>query len=54
MAICSDCGKDVLTNYQTIETKRGSKVYICNDCVRKTQRKEVDSARDNQKLIREH
>lgn len=46
MAICIDCGKEVLT-YQTIETKRHTKVYICNECLKKRRRGNVNNARDN-------
>lgn len=50
MPVCIECNKDVLDNYQTIGTKRNTKVVICNDCVEK-QRKEARRARDNQKPI---
>lgn len=40
MPICINCGQEVLTNYQTIETKRKTKVYICDTCVKKSQRKD--------------
>lgn len=47
LQICSYCQKEVFTNYQSIETKRKSKIIICSDCLKQTQRKEVDSARDS-------
>ena len=50
MPECIECKKDVLDNYQTITTRRNTKVVICNDCVEK-QRKEARRARDNQKPI---
>lgn len=50
MPYCIECNKDVLDHYQTISTKRNTKVVICNDCVEK-QRKEARRARDNEKSI---
>ena len=47
MPICSSCHKETLHNYHSIETKRKSKLIICSDCLKQTQRKEVDSARDS-------
>lgn len=46
MAICMDCKKDKLTDYQEINTRRKTKVIICNECLKKYQRKEVASARN--------
>lgn len=53
MAICRECGRDWLTNYQTIQTKRKSTVIICNECLGKM-KEEAKRARDSQKPIREH
>ena len=50
MPVCIECNRDVLVDYQTISTKRNTKVVICNACVEK-QRKEARRARDNQKPI---
>ena len=47
MAICRDCGKDKVTGYQEIHTRRKTIVIICNECLKKYQRKEVANARDN-------
>lgn len=50
MPYCVECGKDVLDNYQTISTKRNTKIVICDKCIEQ-QRKEAKRARDNQKSI---
>lgn len=50
MAICIECKEDKL-QYQTIQTKRHTTVYICNDCLKKRQRKEVNNARDNKQSV---
>lgn len=34
VAICRECEKEVLS-YQTIHTKRKTKIYICNECLKK-------------------
>ena len=47
MPICVECGKHVITNYQTIKTKRKTVVHICNPCISKTRVREADSARDS-------
>lgn len=49
MAICVECNREILINYQTIETKRGSKVIICDECMKKYRRS--DSARDSKKPV---
>jgi len=48
MPICIECNKEVLHDYQSIKTKRGSDICICDSCIKKTQRKEVANA-DNSK-----
>lgn len=53
MAICRECNKEVLTDFQEIKTKRKSTVVICNKCLEEM-KEENRRARDNQKLIREH
>ncbi len=53
MAICRECGKDWALDYQEIQTKRKTKVIICNQCLREMQ-EEAKRARDSQKPIREH
>lgn len=50
MPYCIECKKEVLDNYQTISTKRGTKVVICNACVEQ-QRKEAKRARDSKKPV---
>lgn len=47
MPVCMDCKEEVLKDYQIIETKRSTKVCICNECLKKYQRKEVKGARDS-------
>lgn len=49
--ICIECGKDVLADYQTIKTQRGTLIHICDSCVKKNKRKEGDNANnaDNSK-----
>lgn len=46
MPVCIECKKDVLNNYQTISTKRSTKVVICDKCIEQ-QRKEAKRARDS-------
>lgn len=48
MPICRDCKKDVVKDYQTIQTQRKTNIHICNECMKKYQRKEVKGA-DNHK-----
>lgn len=49
MVICRDCGKEIINGqYQEIHTKRKTKIYICNECVKKLFGKEVINA-DNSK-----
>ena len=50
MPECIECKKDVLTDYQTISTRRKTKVVICNACVER-QRKEAKRARDSKKSV---
>lgn len=50
MPVCIECGKEVLDNYQTISTKRNTKIVICDKCVEQ-QKEEAKRARDNQKSI---
>lgn len=51
MAVCVECKNDVLS-YHKINTKRGSEIIICKECMAKYQRKEVNSASNNRKPIR--
>ena len=44
-ATCRECKKEVLDNYQIIETKRKDKIYICNECLKKE--REERRARDS-------
>ena len=50
MAICRECNKDVMVDFQTIQTKRKTTVYICNKCLEKM-KEESASARDSKKSI---
>lgn len=52
MAVCVECKRDNVKGYHRIQTKRGSQVVICKECMAKYQRKEVDSASNNRKPIR--
>lgn len=54
MEICQECKKEIFCNFQVIQTTRKSKVVICNDCIAKMTRKEVDHARDSTESLREH
>ena len=38
MAICVECGKDKLREYQEIRTQRKTTITICNDCMKKYKR----------------
>lgn len=49
MPICVDCNQEVVLNYQTIQTKRHTTIYICDECLKKYKRKEVDSAGHSKK-----
>jgi len=51
MPICEGCKKEVLVNYQTIETKRGTVLHWCNECLKPLQRKEADNADHSKKPI---
>lgn len=44
--ICRECKREILDNYQTIQTQRKTTVYICNECLKKI-REEVQRARDS-------
>lgn len=44
--ICRECNREVIGNYQMIQTKRKTTVYICNECLKKI-REEVQSARNS-------
>lgn len=46
VVVCRECNKEKMDDYQTIETKRKTKIYICNDCVEKM-RNEAQRARDS-------
>ena len=52
MPVCEDCRKEVVRDYQVIETKRKTKLCFCNECMAKYTRKEVNSANDSSKPIR--
>lgn len=47
MPICVDCKEEVVVNYQTIKTKRNTTIHICDKCLKKYKRKEVNSAGDS-------
>lgn len=51
MPLCIECNKEVLEKYQTIKTQRGTLIHICDSCVKKSKRKEGDSARDSKQPI---
>lgn len=38
MAICVECGKDKLRDYQEIRTQRRTTIIICNECMKKYNR----------------
>lgn len=44
--ICRECNREVLTKYQTIETKRKTKTHICNECLGKM-KEEAQCARNS-------
>ena len=46
MPICRECNKEVVNNYQTIQTKRKTTVVICNECLKKI-KEECQSARNS-------
>lgn len=50
MPICRECNKDVVSNYQTIQTKRKTTIVICNECLRK-EREEAKRARDSKQSV---
>jgi len=54
MPICRDCNKDVAGNFQTIETRRKTKIIICNECLAKYKRKEVNSANNSSEPVRQY
>ena len=54
MAVCEDCKKEVVRDYQTVETKRHTKLYFCNECMSRYKRKEVNNADNSSELIRQH
>lgn len=35
MPVCRECKRNVLENYQTIQTQRKDKIVICNACMEK-------------------
>lgn len=49
MVICADCKGEFTSNYQTIQTKRNTTIHICDHCIKKYKRKEVDSAGHSKK-----
>ena len=51
MPICIECNKEVLREYQTIKTKRGTDICICDSCVEKSKRKEVASANNSKQPV---
>lgn len=44
--ICRECNREVLTEYQTIEIKRKTKIHICNECLKKM-KEEAQRARNS-------
>lgn len=44
MPICADCKNEVTRDFQSIKTKRNTEIHICNECMKKYKRKEVNSA----------
>lgn len=51
MPICIECNKYTEIGYQTIKTKRGSEIHICNTCLNKTKKKEVNNAVDSKQSV---
>lgn len=51
MPICMDCKKEVVRDYQTIKTKRGSNLCICDGCLKQYRR---ENARDSKQSTQQH
>lgn len=45
MPICMDCKKEVVRDYQTIKTKRGGNLCMCDECLKKYRRSNADNSK---------
>lgn len=52
MPICIECNKYTEIGYQTVKTKRGSEIHICNTCLQAQRKKnEVNNAVNSKQSV---